>query len=179
METIDKDIENDPEEEVESTTPDESFSIKKKSSKDSGNSKKHRNCLLHGKNTHPTEDCKTIKAMVQKQKSDYRTPFAKSDSKPAFDKNKKKDWKKSADDAKNKAKKDLNTYGNDSDDDSKMSNRKRKAKEDSSSDSDSSDNEAEVNLMDNLAAFNYSNMNAIIHGEHDSDDEKDAKCSSN
>ena len=81
----------------------------KKTQKFSGNKNNNsgggqKYCALHGKGSHTTDECNTIKSQVKKMKSSNYSPGG---NKPSGNKT----WSKKAEDYKKKSQKDLNTMG--------------------------------------------------------------------
>ena len=104
-------------------------------------------CLLHGKNhTHDTDDCTKLKTEAKRLKGD------KSKSTTKTNNNNKSSWKKKATDASDKAKSEITALVKSSVKkavkDLKAADKKRKS---SKKDDDSED----LNVIDNLEAFNY------------------------
>ena len=104
-------------------------------------------CLLHGKNhTHDTDDCTKLKTEAKRLKGD------KSKSTTKTNNHNKSSWKKKATDASDKAKSEITALVKSSVKkavkDLKAADKKRKS---SKNDDDSED----LNVIDNLEAFNY------------------------
>ena len=119
---------------------------------------KSRNCVYHGPNTHPTSECKVVKAMVDSAKK------GSSSSKPSFDKSKNKTWMRKADEAKTSTKKELAAYVKKAVRKEVNSiSKKRPAKDD--------DDEKSLNAID-LSGFNYEDMdNLKIESDDDTVEE--------
>ena len=140
----------------------ETVSNKKKSPAKSNNKSKNGEfyCLLHGKNgTHDTDDCTKLKAEAKKLK----TNTTKSGGKNA-NSNNKSNWKKKADDASNKAKSEITSIVKKSVKaalkDLKVADKKRK--------SSRKESDGDMNVIDNMDAFNYATSKLDINDDSSS-----------
>ena len=130
---------------------------KKSSKKESGKGQLY--CELHGTGGHSTEECKTIKSMVQKHKDGDNS----KNGKKSFGN---KTWKRSADDAKKNTKKELAAFIKKSirAELNAISEKKRSADE-------SSSDEEDLNHID-LAAVDFKDMDLS-----DNEDKSDGEIS--
>jgi hypothetical protein len=81
----------------------------KKQKTESGD-KKDRDCMYHGPNTHPSNECKVLKAMVDSTKTSRTTNTTINNSNNNNSKFQNNTWNRKAADAKAAAKEELNAY---------------------------------------------------------------------
>ena len=125
-----------------------------------------KTCMIHGKGSHSTEECKTVKAMIANNGDQKKPSFNKSYSKkPSF---KNKTWTK-PNDKKATTPKDLKAYVNEAIQEA-FANQLSHFKSDKSSNEDDKSVESMNNIETSIADFNYEDMDNI---HQDSDDESE------
>lgn len=125
-----------------------------------------KNCMLHGMGSHSTEECKVLKAQAKRMKEGKGA----SDDKPKYSN---KTWKRSADSAKSSAKKELAAFVKEAvREELNAMTKKRKSEEESSDE----EGEEANNVEDDLANFNYSDMNNLTIADKDEEADDEVEC---